>query len=121
MRRAAFVALLVSSVAVADSKDGFETYKGARQLCSEHVAAKDMHIQWASYATTDDVAKVIASYEKSTGKKAAKQAKGNVTIEKDKGYVLSIYAAKDVDKFPTCATKPTADEKTVILISQGIK
>ncbi len=121
MRAAPFAIIFVAAVAHADSKPGFESYKPAHQLCNEHVAGKAMHIEWTSWATTDDTAKVIAFYEKSTGKKATKQVKGNVTIEKDKGYVLSIYPAKQNDQFPSCATKPTADDKTVVLISQGIR
>lgn len=111
---------LAVTPAAADSKDGFETYKGARKLCSVHVASKGAHVDFSTHATVDDVAKVVAFYEKSTGKKATKQVKGNMLIEKDKGWMLTVYEASQNDKFPSCEEKPIAGEKAVILISQGI-
>jgi hypothetical protein len=112
-----FVALL-STVAAAEP--GFPEYPQARLLCSEHVTGNRMHITWKTHATADDVAKVVAFYEKATKTKAGTGDLKERTF-KDGDRHLSIYAATDNDKFPKCATKPKAGEKTVILYSSAAR
>jgi hypothetical protein len=125
MRLCAIVALtFTTSLAMADLKSpGFEPYKGARQLCSEHVSGGkgSMHITWTSWATKDDLATVVAHYEKAHGKKAGTGDKGERTFSDDKNLRLSIYPATKNDDFPKCGKKPEAGEKTVVLISQAIR
>jgi hypothetical protein len=110
---------LLSTVAVADAP-AFPEYPQARLLCSEHVSGNSMHITWRTHASTDDVAKVVAFYEKASKTKAGTGDKKERTF-RDGDRHLSIYAATDNDKFPKCATKPKAGEKTVILYSSAAR
>ena len=61
------------------------SYRGARVLCSEHIVGNLAHISWTSIATKDDVATVVAFYEKSLGKKAGTGDKGERTLEARQG------------------------------------
>jgi hypothetical protein len=106
---------------MADDIKGFEPYKGARNLCSEHVSGNTMHITWTSWATKDDVATVVAHYEKATGVKPATGDKGERTFSDGKNLRLSVYPTSKHDSFPTCSTRPAGDEKTIVLISKAIR
>jgi hypothetical protein len=115
----ALVVVLVGTVLAAPP--GFEPYKGARSLCSHHVAGDKMHISWSSWATKDDLAVVVASYEKAIGKQAGTGDKGERTFSDDKDFRLAIYAATAVDDFPRCTEKPKPGEQTIVLISQATR
>ncbi len=81
-----------------------------------------MHINWTSWATTDDVAKVVVFYEKSTGNKASTGDDGERRIDgADKDHHLSVFRASKNDDFPHCDSKPKPTEATVILMSQAIR
>jgi hypothetical protein len=116
--RFALLLLLIPTVAFADA---YPPPKGARNLCSEHVIGNTMHIAWTSWASKDDVAKVVADYEKSLAMKAKAGDKGEHEFSDGKNLRLAIYPAAKVDDFPHCATKPAAGEKTIVLISQAIR
>lgn len=120
MRLAAALVVVLVGTALADPT-GFEPYKGARNLCSEHVVGNTMHITWSSWATKDDLASVVASYEKAIGKNAGTGDKGERTFSGDKDFRLAIYPAAKLDDFPHCNEKPKAGEKTIVLISQAIR
>jgi hypothetical protein len=113
--------LCLASAALAAPSVDLPTYSGARSLCSEHVTGNTMHISWTSVATKDDLAKVVAFYEKSLGKKAGTGDKGERTFEVDKDRNVAIYPVAKNDDFPHCATKPSKTEKTVILSSHAIR
>lgn len=119
------VVLLASGFAMANppavQKSGFEPYPSARNLCSEHVAGNSMHLAWTSWATKDELAAVVAHYEKATGQKAGTGERGERTFTDGKDLRLSVYPASKHDAFPKCDKKPAADEKTVVLISQAIR
>ena len=115
------ILVLASMDAMADDPKGFEPYKGARNLCSEHVTGNTMHIRWTSWATRDDVATVVAHYEKAIGKKAETGDKGERTFSDGKDLRIAIYPATKNDGFPSCSKKPEAGEKTVVLISRAIR
>lgn len=122
MRLALCPLLLAAGLAMANPpatpKSGFEPYAGARNLCSEHVTANAMHLTWSSWATKDEVAVVVAHYERATGQKAGT---GERTLSDGKDLRLSVFPASKHDAFPKCDKKPAADEKTVVLISQAIR
>jgi hypothetical protein len=109
---------LLSTVALAETT--FAEYPQARLLCNEHITGKSMHITWKTHATTDDIAKVVAFYEKVTKSKAGTGDQKERTF-KDGDRHLSIYPATDNDKFPKCQTTPKAGEKTVILYSSAAR
>jgi hypothetical protein len=118
MRFACAILLFTTSVATAGK--GFEPYKNARNLCSEHITGNSMHVHWTTWATKDDLATVVAHYEKVIGRKAETGSKGdrNFSDGKDR---LMIYSADNNDKFPSCGKSPEAGEKTVVLISKAIR
>ena len=107
--------------AVAIAGDGYTVYPNTRNLCSEHVSGNSMHITWATYATRDTLAKVVAHYENQFGR----------SVKGDKGehswggggsnHSLSVYPATQNDAFPSCATKPARGETTVIRISTAAR
>ena len=116
-------ALLLASVTLvsATPRAGFGSYRDARLLCSEHVSGTGMHITWSSYATKDSVATVVAHYEKTSGRKATKDADGSFRLEWDDDHKLDIYPAASNDKFPHCDKKPAKGEQTVILLSSAAR
>lgn len=117
MRRLAILLCLTTSTGAAQPAGGFVPYPGARPLCAEHVSGTPLHITWRSYATPDSVDAVVAHYEKTTGRKATKLPGGERRLEWNADHKLAVYPAADNDRFPHCATKPTGDERTVLLIS----
>jgi hypothetical protein len=124
MRLAPLLLLLASATAMADPKDpkaGFASYKGARMLCNEHISGNTMHITWSSWATKDDIATVVAHYEKVIGAKATRGSEGEYKFSDGKDLRLSVYPADKNDSFPKCATKPDKTEKTIVLISNAAR
>jgi hypothetical protein len=103
---------------------GFAEYSGAHRLCQQHVVGNSMHIEWSSYATTDEPAKVLAFYEKALGAKSAAGVHGSRTFDLagSNGTIkLAMYPAAVADAFPSCSVAPKSDDRTVILVSQAIK
>jgi hypothetical protein len=102
---------------------GFAEYAGAHSLCHEHVAGTSMHIEWMSYATTDEPGKVVAFYEKSLAAKSGAGDNGSRTFDlgTDGTTKLSVFPAAKADAFPHCSVAPKAADRTVILVSQAIK
>lgn len=92
-------------------------YPGARRLCSEHVSGRDTHISWESYATADALDRVVAHYQRTTGRTAAVQPDGSRHFDWDTSHQMSIFPAARNDDFPHCDVKPMARERTVILSS----
>ncbi len=117
MGRLAILLFVTTSAGAAQPGAGFVPYPGARQLCAEHVSGTPLHITWRSYATPDSVDAVVAHYEKATGRKATTRPSGERQLEWHEDHKLAVYPAADNDRFPHCATKPTRDERTVVLIS----
>ncbi len=100
---------------------GFAAYPDARLLCDQHVSGTGMHILWRSYATVDALDRVIAFYERDTGRKTRPGAGGAPGLELDADRKLAIYPAARSEEFPSCAVKPAAGERTVILVSTAIR
>jgi hypothetical protein len=114
------LAILVAFTSISFAGPKFATYPKARNLCNEHVTGNKMHIVWASYATSDSVAKVVAHYEKTLKAKAKTGTKGERKFV-DGDHHMAIYPASKNDDFPACNTKPKAVEATVILMSRAIR
>src|SRR5688572_17436518 len=91
--------------------DAFPAYPGARLLCTQHITGNDMHIEWRSYATRHDVARVVAFYERGTGQKARKNGSGGSTWVAGAEKVLAVHPAGG--GHPTCEVSPKKGEKTV--------
>ena len=123
MHRAILCAFLLSSGVAAGGPE-YKRYPNARNLCSEHISGnasgKPMHITWATYATKDPVAKVVAFYEKATGEKHDPGDKDE-RMWSDGDRRLVVYPASQNEAFPSCATKPVRGENTVIQISSAAR
>lgn len=120
MGRLAVLLFLTTGADAAQPGAGFVPYPGARPLCAEHVSGTPLHITWSSYATPDRVEIVVTHYEKTTGRKATTLPRGERRLEWNANHTLGIYPAADNDRFPHCETKPTRDERTIILISTAV-
>jgi hypothetical protein len=110
-----------ATLAVAAPRAGLVGYRGARGLCSEHVAGGGMHVSWTTAGTSDPLAMVVAFYEQATGLKAKPGARGERTIGEGGEDVVSVYPAAKHADFPHCETSPVPDEQTVILISHAVR
>lgn len=101
---------------------GFAPYPGARQLCDqvvmEQISLHAMEIHWHSYATADDMAKVVAFYEKQV--KDVEKSSDSVTFRLDKDTTLSVHPATS-SAYPKCDSKPKSGEKTVIVASHATR
>ena len=116
------VRAVLASSALADVPEAYTAYPGSRQLCNEHVSGTTMHILWSSHATRDAIAKVVEHYEKGLGKKAGKaDAAGARRIELDADRHVAIYPATSNDKLPSCESKPTSGEQTIVMISTAAR
>lgn len=102
-----------------DSRDQwlgtFAVYPGARRLCSQHVTANVMHIVWTAYATSDDLAKVMAFY---AGAPGAEKTDRGLTVRGPKGALLTVHDAS-AKGYPTCSEKPGSGDRTVLIVAQS--
>ena len=102
---------------------GFTAYPGARELCSQSVLGGHAEILWHSYATKDKPSQVIDFYVKDNDKSSNKDTQGQVeqhgnTLTLRRGdTILSVRDAAGTD-YPECNSKPSAGERTVILVSR---
>ena len=126
MRALLVIALLASSAWADGARDnsppkGFASYPGSRELCRQHVTGDKMHIIWSSHASRDELAKVVAYYEKTLGKKAKAEANGAKAIHADANRHVTIYPVASEGKLPTCTKKSMAGEKTIVMLSHAIR
>jgi hypothetical protein len=106
----------------------FPEYPHSRLICQEHLIGGPVpgkgpiHIDWQSFATKDDVAKVVAFYEGKMGAKAKAEEHGSFRIvhPTETHLDLTVYPKASASFFPTCEKKPEELEQTMILISQAI-
>lgn len=115
-------ALLVATGAQASDKGifyEFPSYRGAKLLCQEHVMAAGAEIHWRTFAVADEVAAVVAFYEKALGTKAERDDKGGFRLRATPAAssVLTVYAPARADTYPHCGEKPAAGDRAVILVS----
>jgi hypothetical protein len=120
------VLLVVAACATAMASDkgmfyDFPSYAGTHLLCQEHVLAKGMEIHWRSFGAGDEVAKVVAFYEKATGKKAEGDANGGFTVRASENAVLTVYAPAKVEAYPHCSERPGKNDRAVILVSTATR
>ena len=80
-----------------------------------------MHISWESYATADSLDRVVAHFQRASGRTATVSADGSRHFDWDASHKMSIYPAARNDDFPSCAVKPSARERTVILSAIGTR
>ena len=121
VRPIAICALVSSAFGQAAPAPPDPHYPGARQLCAEHVSGQDMHISWESYATADPVDRVVAHFQRASGRTATVRADGSRHFDWDAVNKMSIYPAARNDAFPNCDVKTSARERTVILSSVGTR
>lgn len=128
MRRIALVLPLLALSLAAEGKAGerwfsFAAYPGARPLCNEHIVGNTMHISWMSFATKDELKKVVAFYEKDQGAKAEPSENGEQEIHAParNDDIVAMFPADQADHFPSCSEKPARGEKTVILVSSAAR
>lgn len=93
----------------------------AEKLCDEHDNAVDSELHWRSYATTESRVDVNRRYHEWAGKChfgfVTKPPIFSVTKGPSR---LSTHEATPVD-YPTCEKKPSANHKTVIVVSTMFK
>jgi hypothetical protein len=92
--------------------DVFPAFPGATHVCDQHVASNTGHIEWSSYATTEDdgsVASFVAAF-------LAHDMSHEFVIGDSH---LEVHAIGDKG-IPSCETKPPADAKTLIIVSKMI-
>lgn len=98
---------------------GFTEYPGARELCDEVVRGQGdkgpVEIHWRSFTSGDALADVIAFYARREGKNAQRSS-DSLEVHRGADHILSAYAASKKD-VPSCASKPNAGEKTIIMVS----
>ncbi len=127
MRALLVIALLVGTASAEENArddgtpKGFATYPGSRELCRQHVSGNKMHIIWSSHASRDELAKVVAFYEKALGKKAKAEANGAKAIQADANRHVTIYPVASEGRLPTCTKKSMAGEKTIVMLSHAIR
>jgi hypothetical protein len=99
---------------------GFPAYPGARELCNEHVLAlsgKTQHeVHWLSFASRDATADVISFYAGREGKNAQRSS-DSFEVHHGADHTLTVQPASKAVA-PSCSSKPRADEKTVIVVSE---
>jgi hypothetical protein len=95
--------------------DVFAPPPRGQKLCEEHVNATDSEIAWSSYALDEPRADVAHRYEGlGTRCKDAKIENGNVTVGER---IVTVHDANAAG-YPTCEKKPSASQKTVVVISK---
>ena len=99
----------------------FTAFKGARELCSQHVlggstAASRIEIAFTLYATTKPTADVVSFYA-TAHQLTVEPGATTVTVKVEKGHkVLTV--SKATADHPACGVDPRPDEPTVILVSE---
>jgi len=93
---------------------GFTAYPSARGLCSQTVRGQGgEEIFWHSYAAKDPPSAVGDFYAKSN---ASAERKGDTLTLKRGEFVLSVHPA--ASGYPQCDRKPSAADRTVIVVSR---
>jgi hypothetical protein len=114
-----------SSMSAPASWFSYSAYPSARQLCHEHVRAsgpRRMEIEWMLFASADAPEEVIAFYERDEKSRAKRDEHGGYDIASKSAARdrMSIIPAAKASHYPHCATRATANEKTVILVSRAV-
>lgn len=93
----------------------------AEKLCDEHDNSVDSELHWQSYATTESRVAVNRRYQEWAGKCQFGFVTKPPIFSVTKGPTrLSTHEAQPVD-YPTCSKKPSANHKTVIVVSTMFK
>ena len=123
MGRLAILSVVIGAVAAnAEPGGDFKPYRGARNLCSEHISGTKMHISWTSWATTDTRPPSSRSTNNPPVTRLEPGTRGSRhSTVADMDHHLSIFPASSNDDFPHCDRKPKPTESTVILMSQAIR
>jgi hypothetical protein len=96
----------------------FEAYPGARKVCSQHVMGNSMEISWTMYATRDATVQVRAYYQRQQPR-LVDTTGGDFMVRSGKIDVLSVNAKGDW--YPTCESRPLANETTVLVVSHATR
>jgi hypothetical protein len=108
-----------STAAAADAKwQGFDTYPGARALCSDRIkggGADGGSLGWWSYVTTDTPETVTAYYDEHHHSLRAADMPKWFVLRGPAGETLGVYDVAG-GGYSTCARKPDAKDRTVILV-----
>lgn len=116
----AIVLLVAAAAAPAHADEPAHYPTRARVLCSEHVAAKTLHVRWTLIATADAPETVIAWYART--QHATFVQDGAVrTWKPDADHVVTVATPAQLAALPHCDVAPTAAEHAVILTSQAIR
>ena len=92
--------------------DVFPAYPKATHVCTQHITGNAGHIEWSSYATTEDDGSVASFVSAFLDRDMSHEfAVGDAHLE--------VHAIGDAG-VPSCETKPPADTKTLIIVSRLI-
>lgn len=95
----------------------FPAFPGARRLCSEHITANVMEIDWTAYVSTSPPAEVVAFYEKHHGDSKMERKGARFTLRASEDVDLSVHPRDD--HYPTCDVEPAAGDATMIIVSRS--
>jgi hypothetical protein len=103
----------------------FAAYPNARPLCDEHVIG-NFHIDWQSYAVSDDIEKVAKFYERDQNASFQPDPDTGgrmLRAPSDPDIVMTLITVDKAENIPSCDTKPkkSKGEKTVIMIGKAIR
>lgn len=97
----------------------FDAPPGAVKLCDEHVLADKSEIHWTSWSVTTSRMETFEPYRKRAGEcKMGFTFKPPIlSVSNNADMRLSIHDVTETG-FPSCSTKPGAEARSVIVISQ---
>lgn len=89
----------------------------ARQLCDEHISATHTHITWTSWAVMASPSGVVDVYVRRYGTPNPPGDGKHLEVRNERGDILTINPAAEIDTRPHCGNAPRPDEPTVVMIS----
>jgi len=98
----------------------FTAHPRARLVCRQHVVGAGPtgpHIEWTLYSTPDAPTDVVAFYAATRGLEV-RSGQTRLTVDAAEGRTLSVHPVGD--SYPDCGTKPGAEDRTVVVVSQLI-
>ncbi|MBI5512897.1 MAG: hypothetical protein HY909_03970 [Deltaproteobacteria bacterium] len=104
----------------------FSPPEGARRLCDQHVNAPPLHVAWSSYALAEAPREVVARYRARRFRTDTPEPDVNpdpehLTLRGPGDVVVTIYPSGENNSHPHCATEPTDQERTVLLLSRAVR
>jgi hypothetical protein len=94
-------------------------YPGARRLCSQHVTANVMHIEWTGYASPDPIETVRAFYERNHGAATIEPDGASFRVRANENDVMSAHPVEA--SHPTCDVAPAPTDRTYFVVSRAIR